>query len=282
MRYYPRFAKNNVVLEEHELVKDLIARLQDRIDAKSLLTHPFYQAWQAGELSLEDLKDYASQYYFFEANFPQYLSAIHSNCPDREVRQGILDNLWDEEHGELNHRAMWLNFCAGLGLDPVEVEFHLAEVDSSRVEVGDLVEVRVAPFPDEVFEATVSVIAPTIDVSTRTLRVKALIPNPEGRLRPGLFARADLGVAVRKGVPMVPNEAVLQRADGAVVFVLQGTDHVRRVNVVTGVHRNHRIEIRKGLEPGLSVVVRGQSDLIDGGVVSVRNNDGTPAHVASQ
>ena len=105
------------------MVKDLIARLQDRIDAKSLLTHPFYQAWQAGELSLEDLKDYASQYYFFEANFPRYLSAIHSNCPDREVRQSILDNLWDEEHGELNHRAMWLNFCAGLGLDPAEVEF---------------------------------------------------------------------------------------------------------------------------------------------------------------
>jgi len=101
----------------------LLTRLQERIDAKSLLTHPFYQAWQAGELSLEDLKDYAGQYYFFEANFPRYLSAIHSNCPDREVRQSILDNLWDEEHGELNHRAMWLNFCAGLGLNTAEVEF---------------------------------------------------------------------------------------------------------------------------------------------------------------
>lgn len=103
--------------------KDLMVRLQDRIDAKSLLTHPFYQAWQAGELSLEDLRDYAGQYYFFEAEFPRYLSAIHSRCPDREVRQSILDNLWDEEHGELNHRAMWLNFCAGIGLDPAQVEF---------------------------------------------------------------------------------------------------------------------------------------------------------------
>lgn len=98
-------------------------RLQGRVEAKSLLTHPFYQAWQAGELTVDDLRVYAAQYYFFEANFPRFLSAIHSRCPDREVRQSILDNLWDEEHGELNHRAMWLDFAAGLGLDRDQVEF---------------------------------------------------------------------------------------------------------------------------------------------------------------
>jgi pyrroloquinoline-quinone synthase len=98
-------------------------RLQERIEARSLLAHPFYQAWQAGELTVDDLRVYASQYYFFEASFPCFLSAIHSRCPDRQVRQSILDNLWDEEHGELNHRAMWLDFAAGLGLDREQVEF---------------------------------------------------------------------------------------------------------------------------------------------------------------
>jgi len=101
----------------------LLNRLQQLIDQKFLLTHPFYQAWQAGELSINDLRIYASQYYFFEANFPRFLSAIHSRCDDREVRQSILDNLWDEEHGESNHRAMWLDFCASLGLDKHQVEF---------------------------------------------------------------------------------------------------------------------------------------------------------------
>lgn len=101
----------------------LLTRLQERIEAKSLLTHPFYQAWQAGELTIDDLKVYAAQYYHFEANFPRFLSAIHSRCPDREVRQSILDNLWDEEHGELNHRAMWLDFAAGLGLERDQLEF---------------------------------------------------------------------------------------------------------------------------------------------------------------
>ena len=101
----------------------LIKRLEERIEGKSLLLHPYYQAWQAGELTIEDLQIYAEQYYFFEANFPRYLSAIHSKCEDREVRQSILDNLWDEEHGDYNHRAMWLDFCAGLGLDKSKVEY---------------------------------------------------------------------------------------------------------------------------------------------------------------
>jgi len=169
-----------------------------------------------------------------------------------------------------------------VALDPIEVEFHLAEVDSARVSLGDEVEVRVAPYPEEVFRARTTMIAPTIDPRTRTLRVVAEIANPEGRLRPGLFARADLGVAVRRGVPMVPQESVLQRADGSVVFVLEGSDRVRRVNVETGVHRERLVEVREGLEPGMRVVVRGHTDLIDGAAVSVRNPDGTPAAVAAQ
>lgn len=163
-----------------------------------------------------------------------------------------------------------------VALDPIEVEFHLPERDSSRVTVGAPVAVRVAPFPDEVFEARVTVVSPTIDSSTRTLRVKAELANPDGRLRPGLFARADLGVAVRDGVAMIPEEAVLQRSDGPVAFRLVGTDRVERRALELGVIRGGRIEVRSGLAIGDRVVVRGQSDLVDGAAVSVRDVAGQP------
>ncbi len=91
-------------------------RIMDRIEAKSLLNHPFYQAWKDGKLSHQDLQVYAAQYYHFESSFPVYLSSVHSRCDERDVRQSILENLWDEEHGEVNHRAMWLDFCESLGL----------------------------------------------------------------------------------------------------------------------------------------------------------------------
>ena len=99
----------------------LIDQLQQQVSSKSLLTHPFYQDWKDGVLTLDDLRLYAGQYYHFETSFPRFLSAVHSRCDDSAVRQGILSNLWDEEHGEANHRAMWLDFCTGLGMTPEEV-----------------------------------------------------------------------------------------------------------------------------------------------------------------
>jgi membrane fusion protein (multidrug efflux system) len=161
-----------------------------------------------------------------------------------------------------------------VALDDMEVEFHLAERDSSRVSEGDRVAVRVAPFPDEVFDAHVSVISPTIDPRTRTLRVKARVDNQEGRLRPGLFARADLGVSHREGVVMVPEDAILIRAEGSVVFRMVGPSQVERVSIETGVHRDGLVEVVSGLAAGDVVVVRGQSRLIDGSVVDVRGPAG--------
>jgi membrane fusion protein (multidrug efflux system) len=161
-----------------------------------------------------------------------------------------------------------------VALDPIEVEFHLSERDSSRVAVGAPVEVRVAPFPNEVFHAVVSLVSPTIDPQTRTLRVKAVLANADGRLRPGLFARADLGVAVREGVAMVPEEAVLQRADGPVAFRLKDDSRVERRVLKLGGFHDGQVEVAEGLAIGDLVVVRGASELMDGAVVSARNAAG--------
>lgn len=168
-----------------------------------------------------------------------------------------------------------------VSLDPIEVEFHLPERDTARVSLGDPIHVTVAPFPDEVFEATVEVISPTIDPRTRTLRVKALIRNEDARLSPGLFARALLGVARRENVLMIPEEAVLQRVDGTVVFRVIDGNRVERRKVRTGVILDGWIEIREGLVAEDAVVRRGHTDLIDGSLIVPRNPDGTLAEPES-
>jgi membrane fusion protein (multidrug efflux system) len=162
-----------------------------------------------------------------------------------------------------------------VAIDPVEAEFHLAERDSARVEPGQEVILTVEPHPGETFRGRVTLISPTIDPKTRTLRVEADVANPDARLRPGLFARVDLGVALRKGVLMVPEEAVLQRADGEVVFRAAEGNRVQRVVVTTGSHRDGMVEVASGLAPGDVIVTRGQAGLIDGVLVSPRNPDGT-------
>jgi membrane fusion protein (multidrug efflux system) len=184
--------------------------------------------------------------------------------------------------GLVARRAVSVGEYVGVGLplfelvalDPIEVEFTLAEVDSARVALGNTVELRVAPFPDEGFTAGVTVIAPTIDPSTRTLRVKAELPNPDGRLRPGLFAHVDLGVSERDDVVMVPEDALIQRAKGVIVYRLEDGSRARVVPVRTGTRLGNLVEVSEGLAAGDRVVVRGQHDLVDGVVVSLRTPDG--------
>jgi membrane fusion protein (multidrug efflux system) len=162
-----------------------------------------------------------------------------------------------------------------VSLDPIEVEFRLTEIDSSRVRVGNEVDVRVAPFPDETFKALVTIVSPTMDTKTRTLRVKAQLANSDGRLRPGLFARVDLGISKRAGVPMIAEEAVLQRSDGAVVFRALPDNRVERRVIEVGAHHDGRVEVVRGLAAGDLIVQRGHAGLTDGQVVAPRNPDGS-------
>ena len=167
-----------------------------------------------------------------------------------------------------------------VSLDPIEVEFHVAERDSSRVRLGQVVEVRVAPYPDRTFRAIVSTVSPTIDPRTRTLRVKGLMANSDDALRPGLFARVDLGISTRLGIAVVPEDAVLQRADGAVVFRFGADDRVERRVIEVGVIRDGIVEVLSGVSPGDVVVLRGHSRLVDGDLVAPRDTNGNRREIA--
>jgi pyrroloquinoline-quinone synthase len=100
------------------------AQVRAIIDDLHLLDHPFYVAWSKGELSREQLRQYAAQYMHHVLAEPTYLSAVHSNTPhfasngrsDLAPRQTILQNLIDEELGPNNHPALWKRFAAALGL----------------------------------------------------------------------------------------------------------------------------------------------------------------------
>jgi len=140
----------------------------------------------------------------------------------------------------------------------------------------------VAPYPDEVFRASVSFVSPRIDPATRTLRVKGLLANPDGRLRPGLFASVDLGVSDRSGVAMIPEDAMLQRADGSVAFRLLDGNRVQRRTLTTGLFQDGYVEVIDGLQVGDLVVVRGQAALVDGAVVALRRPDGSPQDPSGQ
>lgn len=91
------------------------SELHARIAKRDLLCHPFYQAWTAGQLSREDLREYAVAYYPHVSAFPTYLSALHSRLPDDELRRAVLRNLAEEEIEGRAHSELWLDFVEGMG-----------------------------------------------------------------------------------------------------------------------------------------------------------------------
>jgi pyrroloquinoline-quinone synthase len=109
----------------------VVQEIDERVSRQHLLEHPFYQAWSRGELSLDALRDYAAQYYHHVAAFPTYLSAVHAQTDDAEIRRQILSNLMDEEAGSPNHPELWLQFAESLGLNREEVK-RAAQWDATK------------------------------------------------------------------------------------------------------------------------------------------------------
>ena len=171
-----------------------------------------------------------------------------------------------------------------VSLDPLEAEFSVPELDANRVRNHLRVEVEVSAWPDRSFEGIVKFVSPTIDPETRTLRIRAQIDNADRALRPGLFARVNLGVSRRKGITMVPEEALIQRAHDAMLFKILPDQRVKRVSVVTGAVDAGRVEVRGDVRPGERVVRRGPGGLVDGAVVRVLDDGpaATPAVAAGR
>ena len=95
--------------------EEFLSALDALIAEKHLLKHPFYQLWSQGKLTQDNLREYAVSYYPHVAAFPTYVSGVHANCDDASLRQELLENLIEEEHGKENHPALWRKFAAALG-----------------------------------------------------------------------------------------------------------------------------------------------------------------------
>jgi len=99
-----------------------VSRLDACIQKYDLLCHPFYQAWSAGKLTRDDLREYGETYYHHVEAFPSYLAQFGMRLQESELRRAVLANLADEKGGEdefgkpgRSHAELWLDFVEGMG-----------------------------------------------------------------------------------------------------------------------------------------------------------------------
>jgi pyrroloquinoline-quinone synthase len=104
--------------------QEFFQELDSRIAKHDLLCHPFYKAWSAGELTRDDLREYAKDYYHHVEAFPTYLAELGIRLDEGELRRAVLANLYDEKGLEdgageaaVEHSELWLDFAEGMGSD---------------------------------------------------------------------------------------------------------------------------------------------------------------------
>ena len=158
-------------------------------------------------------------------------------------------------------------------IDPIKVEAQVLEAEVGHLAPGRSAQVTFAAFPGETFLGTIRTINPVIDSESRTARVTVTIPNRDGRILPGMYARVSLEARRYPDRILVPKDAVLPRDRRTMLFVFQD-GLAKWTYVTTGLENDSLIEIidvpdRDMLKPGEIVLTDGHYTLIHDARVSV-------------
>jgi membrane fusion protein, multidrug efflux system len=148
---------------------------------------------------------------------------------------------------------------AVVDVDPIKVEMNVPERFLGQLHVGQTINLGVAAFPGRPFQGEVYFIAPHVDLATRTALVKAIVPNPDLELRPGMFAHLELTLNLRNNAVVIPEAAIARVMDNsrATVFVVDENSAAQLRRVRLGVRMAREVEVLEGIEPGDVVIVEG-------------------------
>src|ERR1043165_9311330 len=149
-----------------------------------------------------------------------------------------------------------------IDLSHVWIDADVFEKDLPRVRTGQDVKLTVTAFPQSTFSGKVILINSVVDPDTRTVKVRTEVANPDGRLKPDMFANVQIITDVNRAAISIPQTAVLNDEGKSIVFVAEGDRYDKR-QVQPGIQNNDRVEIVDGLKAGDKVVVKGNYLLLD-------------------
>ena len=177
------------------------------------------------------------------------------------------------------------SFATLQDLSRLYVDFFLPEQDYPQLAIGQSVRLSLAAYPGEVFSGEISALNPKVEETTRNLQVRAMLPNPDNKLLPGMFANLEVLLPGEKPQVLVPETAITYTLYGNSVYVIgeQKDDQgavvkddkgqprlvVERRFVETGERRDGQVLVLKGLKAGEQVVTAGQLKLDNGAHVAI-------------
>jgi membrane fusion protein, multidrug efflux system len=156
-------------------------------------------------------------------------------------------------------------------IDPLKVDFRVPELALSQVGNGQTLQITLDALPDKAYDGRVFAINPLIDANGRSIVIRAQVPNKDGKLRPGMFARVRLFTSGSKDTLVVPEEALFPLGDDKYVYkVVEGKATRQKIDI--GQRREGRVEVVNGLGPEDVVVTAGVIKLREGASVTIANS----------
>jgi membrane fusion protein (multidrug efflux system) len=155
----------------------------------------------------------------------------------------------------------------------IKLDFTVPETRLTSLRVGQAINAQAAAFADRAFNGVIATIDPVIDPATRAVRVRAILPNPDRALKPGMLMTVRILARQRRAMA-VPELAVVGDGNDSFVFLADTDGKAKRVKIVTGARRDGLVEIMQGLSPGQMIVTEGVVKLSDGMPLRLAEGDG--------
>jgi len=146
-------------------------------------------------------------------------------------------------------------------LSTIWVQTSVYDYEVPWIEEGQHAQMELSYQPGKTYEGTVAYVYPSLDQKTRTVQVRLEFPNPNLKLKPGMFANVLIQTRPKKDVTVVPNEAIIRTGERNLVFVAKGEGAFEPREVTLGMEggeRNNEIEILAGVKPGEQIVTSAQ------------------------
>lgn len=157
----------------------------------------------------------------------------------------------------------------------IKLDFTVPETRLSTIREGQTIRAVSAAWPDRPFNGTIATIDPVIDPATRAVRVRAILPNPDHALKPGMLLTVSIVSRQRQSLAL-PELAVVGDGEDRFVFVVEDRK-AKRVKVDTGLRQNGLVEILGGVKAGQQVVTDGVVKLSDGVPVRLAGDKPAPS-----
>jgi len=173
-----------------------------------------------------------------------------------------VDGIVAARNVEIGEMAGQVPVMTIVDIDQVTVETTVTEAEVNKLNAGQTVDVVVSAVQAQPFKGVIASISPAADARSSAFPVKVKIPNPEHRLKPGMFAEVKLALEIRKEAVIIPKEALVGTGENQSVFIVKDNKALQK-KVTTGISDDTRVEVVSGISAGEMVVTKGQLKLQD-------------------